>query len=371
MKKNNTKKNKETNLLYISPDFDYACGVSKHVYINLKYLSQHTGYKLFFITNNGDSLDRLEKIPGLSYSIFNFEKDHKNIFNMLADLFRLYKYCKKNKIEIIHTHHRYPELLAVIISKLIGIKTVTTVHSFVNGLNIISFRSHKIITVSKSVEEYLKANFSHTKKRCTTMYNCIDKSFYEKISNDLSERKKSLGYDENDKILFFAGRISLIKGFDVLIEAFNSLPDISNAKLLIIGSVIDNQINSLLDHSNDKIKIIGPEKDIKLFYQISDLVILPSRKDPFPYVMIEAGAMEKVFIGGNTGGIAEFIEDGVNGILVEPGNSYQLANKINYLLSSPKESDDMAKALFNKVKKECNCEKYFESLNQIYNQVLI
>ena len=58
---------------------------------------------------------------------------------------------------------------------------------------------------------------------------------------------------------------------------------------------------------------LPPLENIKQLYSISDVVILPSKKDSFPYVMLEAGINKKSFIGGNTGGIAEFIEDGVNG----------------------------------------------------------
>ena len=106
------------------------------------------------------------------------------------------------------------------------------------------------------------------------------------------------------------------------------------------------------------------------FYQVSDIVVLPSRTDPFPYVMLEAGAMKKPFIGGNTGGISEFIEDGVNGLLIEPGNSDQLADKIMFLLNNPVQAELLADALYQKVKKECDCEKYFERLEKIYNQIL-
>ncbi len=80
--------------------------------------------------------------------------------------------------------------------------------------------------------------------------------------------------------------------------------------------------------------------------------------------MLEAGAMKKPFIGGNTGGIAEFIEDGVNGILIEPGDSDQLADKIIFLLNNPVQAELLANALYQKVKKECDCVKYFERLDK-------
>lgn len=370
MKKSATKKNKETNLLYISPEFNYSCGVSKHVYINIKYLSQHSGYKLFFITNKSDSLDRLENITGLNYSIFNFEKDHKNSFKLIKDFFHLLSYCKKYKIDIIHTHHRYPELLSILVSKITGVKTITTVHSFVKGFKILSFRSNNIIIVSKAVENHLHKNYPHTKGRCNTIYNCVDESFYEPREIDTIEVKKSFGYTDSDKIILFAGRISRIKGVDTLIKAFIKINrQNENVKLILLGQVEDFTISEAVKGFENQIHVIPPVKEIREFYEVADVVVLPSRIDPFPYVMLEAGAMKKPFIGGNTGGIAEFIEDGINGILVYPENSDQLAAKIVFLLNNPSRAEFIANALYQKVKQECDCKKYFEQLENVYNNI--
>jgi len=86
--------------------------------------------------------------------------------------------------------------------------------------------------------------------------------------------------------------------------------------------------------------------------------------------MLEAGAMKKPFIGGDTGGISEFIEDGVNGILIEPGNSDQLADQISILLNNPEHAANLANKLYQKVKKECDCEKFYQRLEKIYNDIL-
>jgi glycosyltransferase involved in cell wall biosynthesis len=354
------------NILHISPDFNYSCGVSKHVYICLKNLSTDSTNKLFFITNKGDSLDRLKDITGLNFTLMSFEKDHKNIFRLIYDFFRLLSFCNKNKIDIIHTHHRYPELLAVLVSKFTGIKTVTTVHSFVKSLNVISFRSQEIIAVSNAVQHHVENNFTHTVGRITTLYNCIEESFYENDESDSQELRESLGYVESDKILLFAGRISEIKGTHILIEAFKKLTQELNAKLLIVGSVTDIKLKSIMEVNGSKAKILEPQKDLKPYYRISDLVILPSIEDPFPYVMLEAGAMKKPFIGGDTGGIHEFIVDNINGFLVKPGDSEELSHKIDFVLRNPHITKAAGIALNEKVRQFCDCKKYYSELKRIY-----
>ena len=106
------------------------------------------------------------------------------------------------------------------------------------------------------------------------------------------------------------------------------------------------------------------------YYRISDLVVLPSRVEPLGYTMIEAGYFNKPFIGSRTGGIAEFIDDGVNGFLFEPGNADDLAEKIRFVIKNPEKAKSAAEELHNKVKKYCNCEEYFEKLTNIYNELL-
>ena len=136
----------KTNLLYISPDFNYSCGVSRNVHQCLRYFSGRDDFDVHFITNKGDSLNRISGNENIHLHILDFEKDHKNPIKLIKDFFQLLSYCKKYKIDIIHTHHRYPELISVLVSKIIGAKTITTVHSLVSGLKSLSFRSDVIIS---------------------------------------------------------------------------------------------------------------------------------------------------------------------------------------------------------------------------------
>ena len=360
----------KTNLLYISPDFNYSCGVSRNVHQCLRYFSGRDDFDVHFITNKGDSLNRISGNENIHLHILDFEKDHKNPIKLIKDFFQLLSYCKKYKIDIIHTHHRYPELISVLVSKIIGAKTVTTVHSLVSGLKSLSFRSDVVICVSNAVKKNLIENYTHTNNKITVSYNCIDNSFFDNNSDRQLIRNK-FKFNTDDKIILFAGRISRIKGVDTLINAFVKISRLNvNVKLILIGQVENINIAETIKGIEKQIILIPPVKDISEIYRVSDIVVLPSRTDSFPYVMLEAGAMKKPFIGGNTGGISEFIEDGVNGLLIESGDSDQLADKIMFLLNNPVQAELLAYVLYQKVKKECGCEKYFERLEKIYNQIL-
>ncbi len=357
------------NILYISPDFNYSCGVSRNVYQCLKHFSSDENYEVHFISNKGDSFDRIKKL-NIKFYQMNFEKDHKNPLRLLKDFFSLYLYCKKNNIHLIHSHHRYLELLAVIVSKFTGIKTITTVHSFVTGLTRLSFRSDKIICVSNAVKKNLIENYEQSVNRIMLLHNCIEDVSLKNIIEQ-NELRKQLGLNSDDKVILFVGRISKIKGIDTLIEAFKEIQKSNvKVKLILLGQLEDIDLSEAIKSYAGKLIVIPPKNNVLDYYQVADIVVLPSRIDPFPFVMLEAGVRKKTFLGGRTGGIVEYIEDGVNGFLFEPGNKNELAQKIIYVLQNPESAKQAAEKLHDKVMKENNCNQYFEKLEKIYSEIL-
>ncbi|MFH1196008.1 MAG: glycosyltransferase family 4 protein [bacterium] len=352
------------NILLISPDFNYSCGVSKHVYLLLKELSKRENLSLYFITNQGDSLERLSGL-NVKISFLDFRRGNKNPFRFVKNLFLLRSFCIHNKINVIHTHHRYPELLAYCISRILDIKTITSVHSFVNGMKLFSFKSEKIIAVSKSVQNYLINEFKVRKGKVHQIYYFVLVAESPEIE-EITNLKGKLGIKPTDIVLFFAGRIGKIKGADILAHAFRvlSLRKL-NIKLLLIGSYESKEFEQLFHNSKNVIYLPSTNYVHQYFY-LCDIVILPSRIDPFPYVMLEAGCASKPIIGGRTGGIEEFIEDGTNGLLVEPGNVEDLIEKIEYCINEPDKSKLMGQKLFQSVSELTNADQYINRLLQIY-----
>jgi glycosyltransferase involved in cell wall biosynthesis len=86
--------------------------------------------------------------------------------------------------------------------------------------------------------------------------------------------------------------------------------------------------------------------------------------------MIETGINKKPFIGGKTGGIEEFIEDGIDGLLVNPEDENELAEKILYLLNNQEISQQFGDNLYKKVKEKCDYQNYFNRVEEIYNSLL-
>ncbi|MDO8549352.1 MAG: glycosyltransferase family 4 protein [Ignavibacteria bacterium] len=357
-------------ILYISPDFNYSCGRSKLVFLYLEYFGNREGYETHFITNGGDSLERLNEIPTLKFQKLAFSSGIKNIFYQRGFYKTLKDYIIKNGINLIHTHHRFPEFVSNRIAKELNLKTLTSAHSFVTGFKKISFKSDKIISVSNSVTSYLVKNFNVNKKKIITLYNPVEE-FPVLKPQEKEKLKREMGIKPDQKVLLFMGRINYIKGFDKLIEAYKIVHrKDGNAILIMCGKAEDKSFFELRTRLTVPIIIIPPLKDNKKLYQIAQIVVLPSRVETFSFVMIEAGSNKKPFIGGNTGGIAEFIEDGVDGLLVDPENENELAEKILFLLNNKETAEEFGNNLYKKVKEKCGYNNYFSRLEEIYNSLL-
>lgn len=356
-------------ILYITPDFNYTCGRSRLVFQYLEYFGSKGNYETHFITNGGDSLARLKEIPSVKFQILSFKTGLKNIFFKRGFYTSLKKYVKENGIEIIHTYHRFPEFISVKIGEELNIKTIASANSFVEGYKNLSFKSDKIISVSKSVTAHLIKDFNVDERKTITLYNPV-KKYSEVTAEEKLKIKQETGISSSHKIIFFAGRINYEKGYDKLIQAYNLVyQEDKNVLLVMCGKIEDKNFNQLRTKLTVPLLIIPPLKDIAPLYKISDVVVLPSKADTFPFVMIEAGSNKKPFIGSRTGGISEFIEDGVDGILINPENENELAQKIHSLLLNKNEADKIGNNLYKKVKEKCDYQTYFSKVEEIYNSL--
>ena len=85
-----------------------------------------------------------------------------------------------------------------------------------------------------------------------------------------------------------------------------------------------------------------PHSELPQIYGESSICLVPSLYENFPYTCLEAMASGCAVIASRTGGIPEIIQDGVDGLLVPPGDVEALANAIIRLMSHPQEVESIA-----------------------------
>lgn len=179
------------------------------------------------------------------------------------------------------------------------------------------------------------------------------------INND--ELMKVINREPSTKWLGYAGRLVKGKGWDLLMEAFMQISNDSqydHYKLAFVGSGPDrDEINKIIEKHNlkDRVLMLGPlnPDEMAVFYNQLEVFIFPtSYEESLGIVGIEALACGIPVIASSSGAIPEYITDGYNGYLVEPGNSSQLKNAITRFIDlSDEDKVEMSNNALNSVKK--------------------
>ncbi len=165
-----------------------------------------------------------------------------------------------------------------------------------------------------------------------------------------AEARKELGINPETALTLAVGRLVPRKGFDQLIAALKFLPN--DRKLVILGNGNDaSRLEELAKTHARQITFIKDATDEmrNLWYAAADIFALPVRDEGtdvegFGIVFLEAAAHGLPVIAGRSGGAVEAIEDGETGILVDPNNPQEIAEKIEYLFMHKDIREQMGRA---------------------------
>jgi glycosyltransferase involved in cell wall biosynthesis len=166
------------------------------------------------------------------------------------------------------------------------------------------------------------------------------------------------------------------KGIDLLIQAMprllTSLPDVS---LVVIGDGADRARLERMAHDlrvGEHIQFCGnvPVEALVAAYRRCDVFALPSRKEGFGLVFLEAMAFGKPVVGGAHGGTPDIIEDGVTGYLVRHGDVEQLAHVLERLLADDGLRKEMGRRAQEHVRRRYLFEDFERRLTAILESTL-
>jgi glycosyltransferase involved in cell wall biosynthesis len=111
-------------------------------------------------------------------------------------------------------------------------------------------------------------------------------------------------------------------------------------------------------------------RDVGLYYLEFSLFALPSVKEPFAGVYLEAGLFGIPAIGTTSGGAAEVIEDGVTGLIVPPDNPAQLAQAMLKILEDADMAKEMGRRAKQRVSEIFTAQRMVEAIESVYHEVL-
>jgi len=181
----------------------------------------------------------------------------------------------------------------------------------------------------------------------------IDIGEFDREFNNIDETKRRALKNElrlnNEFVIGVIARLEPIKGHRFLFEGLKLLsPKYKNFRCLIVGDgSLENELKQLVikEGLGDKVHFLGYRSDIPRLLSIVDLVALTSEKEGVPpKIICEALAARKPVVATNTIGARYLVKDGINGRLVNYGDTKALAEAIESFINNPKRCKEYGQA---------------------------
>lgn len=272
---------------------------------------------------------------------FRFKMRHP--FDIIAS-WKLAKFCKKEKIDIIHAQYLRENYIALF-SRLFNpaVKVVYTNHFILKNniiLKICNFFLSRlqagVIAVCTPGKEMMQKNLVDGRK-ITIIFNGVDPSFWGDCKE--STIRAEFGIGEDEIVLLCGSRFAYDKGHEYLINAIYELKKMKgDLKFKFLLANDGPFLNARKEQAKklgleDCIIFTGPRKDIKNLYKGSDIYVNSSWHEALSFAIIEAMASGLPVIATRMGGNPDIInEEYNNGILVEYDDEKELAQAMLMLM---------------------------------------
>lgn len=172
----------------------------------------------------------------------------------------------------------------------------------------------------------------------------------ERFSPGISSIRADLGIAGDVPVVGFVGRLTRDKGVPELIEAFDTILDaVPDARLLLVGwfdsaeDVLSEELQARIK-AHPQIHLTGFVNDTSPYYRAMDVMVLPTWREGFPNVVLEAAASGIPVVTTISTGSRDSVVPEVTGLLIPPGYPVAISEAVLGLLSTPERRRKMGKA---------------------------
>lgn len=313
------------------------------------------GHEVIIVAGDSEMKKELE-LEGFIFLPIRISRKGTNFLSELNTLIDIYKVMKLVKPDIMHAFTIKPVIYLGLLNKVFHSVRVPLSVSSITGLGSVSlltsFRGKLVWKIFVSIYRFI---FSLSTAK-VIFENTDDLNFFVQSKITSTQRAyivNGAGVDTSKYIpvspkKFNTLKVTLVarllkdKGVTEYIEAGRIIKERGvNAHLQLVGSIDVNNISSMstgeitLAHEQGFIDYLGQRNDIANIYQQSHVACLPSYREGLPKSLIEAAACGLAIVTTNVPGCRQMIFKGKNGILVEPKNAKDIADKIEILSNDP------------------------------------
>jgi glycosyltransferase involved in cell wall biosynthesis len=308
-----------------------------------------------------------------------FQLDRRSRYDLLPWL-RLVRLMRREKIEILHTHKHGSNFWGAIISLVTGVPVfLAHEHSWqYSGSRVrilidrflIARRATKMIAVSAPDREAMISIEHISPSKIVVLPNGINFN----APTDVEAVRDELRLPPGSLVIACVG-VRAEKRVDLVLRALDLLRDTQpNLQLLVIGDY-QSELEALGEIADSlqlsqRIRFLGERHDVPSLLAVSDLAVLASDREGAPLAILEYMAAGCAIVASRVGGIPNMIEDGVEGLLVEPGDAELLARSIAQLAESPTRRAELGSAARERQARDFSLNAVVRQTVELYDESL-
>jgi glycosyltransferase involved in cell wall biosynthesis len=270
----------------------------------------------------------------------------------LADpraLYRLLRLLRRQRCNLLHAHGQDAAVLGAVACRLSGTPFVVTRHVLDEPAGDRRQRlrrraalaacraARRVVAVSQAAAERLAALARIPPGRITVIPNGVEVARFAGAGQTAAAAalRAEWGVAAGDPLLVVPAVLREGKGHDLLLRALPELErELPALRLVFVGAgELEPRLRRQASELGVRVVFAGERQDMPAVYAAADLVVLPSLAEALPTALIESAAAARPVVATAVGGAVEIVEDGVTGLLVEPGNVAALAAAVRTLLA--------------------------------------
>jgi glycosyltransferase involved in cell wall biosynthesis len=308
----------------------------------------------------------------------------KNTFKFLIDLNAV---IRQFKPDIIHVHSLAMCPYIRLISLIYKIPFVSTCHlqPSPDRLKKMSFMAYtyrhfignRVVAISSELKNTFTDKMRIPSNQVESIYNGVDETFFYPASTKQKlEARQELNLNPKSFVVALIGRLSSVKGHDVLLDALAILLSQGiSVTALLAGKGYGNEEEEIISYAKKRgvinlLQFLG-HADSRQVIWASDVIVLPSRREALPLVIIEAMLCGVVPVRTPASGALDQIEDGINGFIVPFDDPDALALKLKILLENEDLRLQMSLAALESAKGKFTTERMTHDILSLYNELTI
>ncbi|QXE00257.1 N-acetyl-alpha-D-glucosaminyl L-malate synthase BshA [Terribacillus sp. DMT04] len=343
------------------------------------------GHDIHFITSSVPfRLDTLlpnvffHEVEMSHYPVFQYPPYDLVLANKMAEV------IDEEELDVLHVHYAVPHAICAILAKAIAkrdVKIVTTLHGtditvlgIDNGLRKMIIHaieeSDKVTAVSESLVKQTREMLDVTSP-IDVVYNFIDEAIYHPA--DVKDIRKQFGIEDHEKVIVHISNFRKVKRVQDVVQVFSYVQEKLPSKLLLIGDgpeysdILRNVQERGLE---DNVLFLGKQNNVAALLNMADLMLLPSEKESFGLVLLEAMACGVPCIATDVGGIPEVIQHKKNGFVTELGDVFQMAAFALELLTDEEKWKNFSEAAIRHAEEAFHSDYIVAQYEAIYKEVL-